>query len=252
MATVSGINGTPWHVETLGRKENDKKRHRSKCAFYSSKEKFCSKYVQKCFGSAHCPYYTEQIPIKKSKKSKKHNKKHVFHTNAPKPVKEGNALVYKPAIPVSSISPVTESVEIVKPQTSIKSVEHKNSSHSSKARVEVPGTIKKMEEERTSRKASPSKSSSKTTKMCFSIHEKADSDLHPDYNSSISSPTAAIRPLSHPFFPGMYVIHKSFGKGLVSRVGQSEIRIQFFGAQGFMNFLIEECLANDLLSICDR
>ncbi len=54
---ISQLEGTPWHIEKAHRNENDDRRHRNRCKYYS-KEK-CTKLGYKCYGSAHCIYYIE-------------------------------------------------------------------------------------------------------------------------------------------------------------------------------------------------
>ncbi|MGN0114943.1 MAG: hypothetical protein ACI396_06410 [Acutalibacteraceae bacterium] len=64
MSDFKKINGTPWHVGTIKKAEYDDRRHRSRCAFYNSENKRCTKYVGSCRGSAHCPSYKECLSDK--------------------------------------------------------------------------------------------------------------------------------------------------------------------------------------------
>ena len=54
---VNKLTGTPWHVERVHRAENDDRRYKGRCAFYTYKNNHCSKYCGRCQGSAHCNYY---------------------------------------------------------------------------------------------------------------------------------------------------------------------------------------------------
>lgn len=51
------INGTPWHVGTIRKK--DERRHKSRCK-YHKQDNSCG-YFGKCIGSARCVYYREKI-----------------------------------------------------------------------------------------------------------------------------------------------------------------------------------------------
>lgn len=50
---VSNLQGTPWHVEQVHRKEGDDRRHKSRCLFYNPITKQC-KDRWKCNGSRYC------------------------------------------------------------------------------------------------------------------------------------------------------------------------------------------------------
>lgn len=54
--------GTSWHDEYLSREDGDPRRHPSRCIFYRKSDKHCIQYIEKCHGSAHCPYYEEEQP----------------------------------------------------------------------------------------------------------------------------------------------------------------------------------------------
>ena len=48
---------TPYHLGFAKKKENEPRRHKSRCVHYSSE--FCCYSFSKCVGSAHCKYYNE-------------------------------------------------------------------------------------------------------------------------------------------------------------------------------------------------
>ncbi len=57
---INLLSGTPWHISYGDKiKENDKRRHKSKCRYYDRKTKKCNMYFSVCFGSSHCEYYSE-------------------------------------------------------------------------------------------------------------------------------------------------------------------------------------------------
>lgn len=67
MNRLSQRMGTPSHLEYLHMKENDTKRHKSRCIEYDNKKDICmctdsANYLLKCGGSSHCKYYREEIP----------------------------------------------------------------------------------------------------------------------------------------------------------------------------------------------
>ena len=57
---INRLTGTPWHIEKYTRDEFDDRRHRSRCAYFQKSDAYCSRYSEKCRGSAHCPYYKEK------------------------------------------------------------------------------------------------------------------------------------------------------------------------------------------------
>ena len=59
MGDMKKIQGTPWHVEVLGRNEGDERRHRSRCVHYDVNTKMCTYRDSWCFGSRHCDWYKE-------------------------------------------------------------------------------------------------------------------------------------------------------------------------------------------------
>ena len=54
---VNQMTGTPWHAERMHRSENNKRRYKGRCAFYSYDKNYCTRYCEKCRGSAHCMQY---------------------------------------------------------------------------------------------------------------------------------------------------------------------------------------------------
>lgn len=54
---IQSMQGTPWHIETLRRREGDKRRHKSNCDNYE--KGICKYYNFRCPGSAHCNKYRE-------------------------------------------------------------------------------------------------------------------------------------------------------------------------------------------------
>ena len=54
---INKLAGTPWHAERAHRGENDDRRYKGRCLFYSYEEEFCERYRDRCRGSAHCKYY---------------------------------------------------------------------------------------------------------------------------------------------------------------------------------------------------
>lgn len=54
---LQSMQGTPWHIETLKKLEDDNRRHKSRCKYYNSEK--CSYYYYRCPGSAHCDVYKE-------------------------------------------------------------------------------------------------------------------------------------------------------------------------------------------------
>ena len=59
MAGPNQLQGTPWHVEIVGKEEGDPRRHRSRCKYYfrKNKEAHCVYRGGRCIGSAHCGNY---------------------------------------------------------------------------------------------------------------------------------------------------------------------------------------------------
>lgn len=61
MGNISGLTGTPWHIEVIGNSEDDDRRHRSRCSFYTEKKtSYCNYYKERCRGAAHCLAYREK------------------------------------------------------------------------------------------------------------------------------------------------------------------------------------------------
>lgn len=59
MSDISKMTGTPWHVNRFTREDDDERRHKSRCKYYSKATSICSYRHEKCYGSAHCNKYTE-------------------------------------------------------------------------------------------------------------------------------------------------------------------------------------------------
>lgn len=62
--SVSRMTGTPWHIERMHLAEGDTPRHCHRCVFYHAKDKYCSRIIGRCYGSAHCEYYSESLTEK--------------------------------------------------------------------------------------------------------------------------------------------------------------------------------------------
>lgn len=60
MARLSELTGTPWHIDRWHLADGDTRRHCHRCVFFRSHDKYCSRIGRKCFGSAHCEYYSEE------------------------------------------------------------------------------------------------------------------------------------------------------------------------------------------------
>ena len=59
MARINQLTGTPWHVGKITKKEDDPRRHRSRCLHYNKLNGQCSRILLRCPGSAHCSEYVE-------------------------------------------------------------------------------------------------------------------------------------------------------------------------------------------------
>ena len=74
--SISRNIGTPSHITYLSKKENDDRRHRSRCIYYDKDTKHClapkgSYSGIRCPGSSHCTQYFERLePDKPKTKSK--------------------------------------------------------------------------------------------------------------------------------------------------------------------------------------
>lgn len=54
---------TPWHMGYAKKKESDPRRHKSRCIYNKDGICKCGRagcYLRKCWGSAHCIYYSEE------------------------------------------------------------------------------------------------------------------------------------------------------------------------------------------------
>lgn len=55
---ISQLQGTPWHLEQVHRKDGDDRRHKSRCQFYNPLTKQC-KDRWECRGSRYCQEYIQ-------------------------------------------------------------------------------------------------------------------------------------------------------------------------------------------------
>lgn len=69
------MQGTPWHVGFVQKKENDPRRHKSHCIHHQT-DGSCSIYAR-CIGSSHCSFYVDAL-LKKKRAAYKESKKHVM------------------------------------------------------------------------------------------------------------------------------------------------------------------------------
>ena len=51
---------TPSQIVFVKMKDNDSKRHKSRCLFYNSRTGLCMHHQFKCYGSSHCDSYDEK------------------------------------------------------------------------------------------------------------------------------------------------------------------------------------------------
>ena len=74
---VKNLTGAPWHPEKDHRAEDDDRRYKGRCVFYSYDKDTCKKYCGRCRGSAHCTHYKaiseEEFKLRK-KESRKSNR----------------------------------------------------------------------------------------------------------------------------------------------------------------------------------
>lgn len=56
---LSRMEGTSWHVGYILKKENDPRRHKSRCK-YHREDGTCSYKLHKCDSSSHCKYYVDK------------------------------------------------------------------------------------------------------------------------------------------------------------------------------------------------
>ncbi len=98
---MKSLQGVPWHIEKLHRKEGDQKRHRSRCVYYDRGE--CEKSVI-CGGSAHCSNYREKALQSRSVQTRVKEKTGLKSVV----VKSGQA----PAVKSKPIEPVDTLVQI--------------------------------------------------------------------------------------------------------------------------------------------
>ena len=61
------LTGHPWHVGYLKKDEDDPRRHKSRCVYFSrddSRKGHCARRSGTCIGSAHCQDYKETVAEK--------------------------------------------------------------------------------------------------------------------------------------------------------------------------------------------
>lgn len=72
MSKISKLQGTSCQIEYVSLKEEDSRRHRSRCVFHKKDAEFaCTKYVGVCIGAAHCKYYKEKKKTSESQSKSK-------------------------------------------------------------------------------------------------------------------------------------------------------------------------------------
>lgn len=59
MSKLGRMQGTPWHIEHMRRKEGDPRRHKANCVHYYKKHNYCLIRNTDCMGSAHCMEYKD-------------------------------------------------------------------------------------------------------------------------------------------------------------------------------------------------
>jgi hypothetical protein len=77
-----GWMDTPHHIEFLRKDENDERRDKRRCLFFTKNK--CSYYNGQCIGSSHCNYYQED----KQKASKRSSKATTHRTSGRRPSKK--------------------------------------------------------------------------------------------------------------------------------------------------------------------
>ena len=66
MGSIKRMTGTSWHVNILSKKEEDNRRHKSRCVYYQGVNKYCTYYCMNCKGSNTCDKYEERPNTKKN------------------------------------------------------------------------------------------------------------------------------------------------------------------------------------------
>ena len=102
---VGQLQGTPWHIETLRKGEDDVRRHRARCVQYEKYDRHCKVFGDGCHGAANCPYYVEREIIEepKSKSKDKPKGKAVIQTPQPsKKTAKKPSINYKKQYPAGS------------------------------------------------------------------------------------------------------------------------------------------------------
>lgn len=79
MGIKKEMSGSPWHVEKAHRAENDDRRYKGRCKYYTYENNRCSYACSKCYGSAHCDWYEaitdDEFKERQRKWQQKKNKK---------------------------------------------------------------------------------------------------------------------------------------------------------------------------------
>lgn len=81
MASISHLQGTPWHIEFLHSKHRGPRRDKRRCKYYDPISSVCTRYMKTCKGTTYCTKYrglsdkdfrarqAETAQIKKNKKT---------------------------------------------------------------------------------------------------------------------------------------------------------------------------------------
>ena len=64
---INELTGSPWHVEQMRRGDEDPRRDRRRCKYYTGTQ--CKYRYGKCIGSAHCQFYEERTQLKNTEES---------------------------------------------------------------------------------------------------------------------------------------------------------------------------------------
>jgi hypothetical protein len=73
---MKSMQGVPYHVETLRRKEGDERRYWLRCKYAEYSTKFCRLKQRMCYSSVHCDCYSSvsETEFKRRQKLKYHHK----------------------------------------------------------------------------------------------------------------------------------------------------------------------------------
>ena len=80
MSDVSKMSGTPWHVETIRKDVDDKRRHRVRCKYYN--DGMCLYKSASCVGSAHCEIYNDPNDDSNTSNNLNPNNEHPYYADA--------------------------------------------------------------------------------------------------------------------------------------------------------------------------